>query len=515
MVALLQSAAVQQANLQTDSIPAPVRGWNTRDPLDGMEAGFAPMLDNWFPQTGFCEVRNGYASHATGVGSGAVETVAPYRGPSSERLIAAGGGSIYNASAAGAATSLASSFTNNRWQHTNFKGNLFLCNGADAPQTYNGTTVAATGFTGTGLTPSDLIDVHAFKQRLFYVEKDSASFWYASVSQVTGTLTEFDLSEIDPEGGSLVTMGTLTNDGGDGPDDLMAFIMSNGSAIIYAGTDPGSASAWGLVGIFRIGRPIGRRCVLKRGADLIVLTADGYIPLLQFLSTRRGRSDPSVAVSDNISGAANDAVRSYSGVFGWQPVLYPEGKMLVVNVPLSEGASGQSVQHVMNTVTGAWCRFTGLAATSFVVHANELYFGSTGGIVYKADTGRNDNGASIVADGQTAYQFFGSRGRLKKFNLARGVMGSDASLTVGIGVGTDFTDTIPAISTPVVGVAGSPWDTSPWDTSPWSGGLTIQKDWQTITGEGISASLRLTTDTRAQQVRWYSSDIAFEVGGIL
>lgn len=517
MVALLQAVDPGEAfaDLREESIPAPVKGWNARDPLDGMDDGFAPMLDNWFPQTGFCEARNGSATHATGVGSGAVETLASYRGAASEKLLAAGGGQIYDATGAGAASSLASGFTNDRWQWANFSNSLFLVNGDDAPQTYDGSTVGATGWTGP-TTVSDLIGVHVFKSRLFFIEKNSASFWYpAGVGAVTGALTEFDLSEIDPEGGHLVAIGTLTNDGGTGPDDLAVFIMSTGSVLIYLGTDPGVAANWALVGIFHIGAPVGRRCAIKRGADLIVLTQDGYIPLLQFLAARKGRTDPTLAISDNISGAVNEAVRNYKDVFGWQPVLHPLGKKLVVNVPLVEGASAQAQQHVMNTVTGAWCRFKGWPAASFAIHDDELYFGSTGGIVKKADTGRNDSGALIVADGQTAYSFLKSRGRQKKVNLARAVVSSDSALSVGIGIGTDFAPSIPVSITPVVTAAGGAWDVAAWDSAEWAGGLLIRKDWQTVTGIGISVSIRLTTETLAQQVQWFSNDLAFEMGGVL
>ena len=352
MLGLAQVAVrARKPDTRSDSIPAPVKGWNARDALDGMKPEFAPVLDNWFPKTGFCEVRRGHASHATGVGSGAVETLAPYRPGSTVKLIAAGGGAIYDATAAGAATSLGSGFTNDRWQTTNFAARMFFVNGADAPQVFDNATLAAAGFTGAGLTPADLIGVHVFKNRLFFIEENSASFWYAGLSAVTGVLTEFKLDEVHPEGGKLIAMGSLTNDGGAGIDDLAVYIMESGAVIIYAGTDPGDAANWSLIGIFNIGAPIGRRSVLKVGADLIVITADGYIPLLPFLST--DRANRALAVSDNISGAVNDAVRANASTFGWQPVLYPRGNMAIFNAPLIAGVNAVAHQHVINTVTGA------------------------------------------------------------------------------------------------------------------------------------------------------------------
>ena len=514
MLGLAQVAVrARKPDTRSKSIPAPVKGWNVRDGLDGMEPEFAPVLDNWFPKTGFLEVRRGHASHATGVGSGAVETLAPYRPGNTVKLIAAGGGAIYDATTAGAAISLGSGFTNDRWQDTNFAGRLFLVNGADAPQVFDNATLAAAGFTGAGLTPADLIGVYAFKNRLFFIEENSASFWYAGLSAVTGGLTEFKLDEVHPEGGKLIAMGSLTHDGGTGPDDFAVYVMESGSVIIYAGTDPGDAANWSLVGIYNIGAPVGRRPVLKVGADLIVITADGYIPLLPFLRT--DRSNRALAVSDNISGAVNDVVRDHAGTFGWQSVLYPRGNMALFNAPLIEGVNAVAHQHVINTVTGAWCRFTGQNAASLAVHADELYFGGTGGVVFKADTGLNDNGANIRSDGETAFNFLASRGRRKIVRMARAIIGSDADLTISIGVAVDFQDALPQFQAVIVTSEGAEWDVGTWDTAEWAGGLGIKNDWQTVGVIGTSVALRIRTQTSAQFVRWFSNDLVYALGGVL
>jgi hypothetical protein len=82
-------------------------------------------------------------------------------------------------------------------------------------------------------------------------------------------------------------------------------ITSEGEAVLYSGNDPSSASAWALVGVFSIGRPIGRRCIEKVGSELIVTTEDGAIPLSIFLPIdqvgARGK-----ALSDSIQ---NDFLR--------------------------------------------------------------------------------------------------------------------------------------------------------------------------------------------------------------
>ena len=92
---------------QSASIPAPVKGWNARDSLANMAEDFAVELENVFPNLTSCDLRSGFASHSTGNGTGAVETLVEYAGPSTRKLLAAAGSVIYDASAAGGSTSIA------------------------------------------------------------------------------------------------------------------------------------------------------------------------------------------------------------------------------------------------------------------------------------------------------------------------------------------------------------------------------------------------------------------------
>ena len=100
------------------STPAPTGGWNARDSLADMKPDQAVQLDNWFPQTSNVRIRRGFAQHATGVGAGAVATLIEFAAGTTRKLLAAGGGAIYDATNAGAAgAALGSGFANDRWQH--------------------------------------------------------------------------------------------------------------------------------------------------------------------------------------------------------------------------------------------------------------------------------------------------------------------------------------------------------------------------------------------------------------
>ena len=139
-------------------------------------------------------------------------------------------------------------------------------------------------------------------------------------------------------------------DTGVGVDDLFAIFMSRGDVLIYAGTDPSNANTWQISGIYKLGKVIGDRPLQKLGADLIAITSDGYIPLLQFLGA--GREQRQLAISDKIAPSVTEAVRMYGETAGWQPILYSEGNWLL----FQRAVRPVRVQHVMNVQTGAWCQ---------------------------------------------------------------------------------------------------------------------------------------------------------------
>lgn len=476
-------------------MPSPYGGWNTRDSLSSMSPTDAVVLDNFFPQVGAVELRKGHTSHVSGLG-GNVETLAEYHSGTTRHLIACANGNIYNATSA--ATSLVSGLTNNRWSTANFNGRLFMVNGDDAPRDWDGTTLTSTAWSGTGLTISDLISVSVSKNRLYFVQKDSQDFWYAATNAITGTLTKFALSRVSTFGGKLIRIINWTRDSGAGMDDWTVFIMSSGDVIVYQGTNPGDANNWSLVGVYRIGEPINERTIIKVGGDVRIATFDDYVSLNEIVT--RGY----IGESSKLSGAIQDAARQYSANSDWDAVLFPEGSMLLFNIPVS---TSKSIQHVVNTTTGAPCRFTGLNARSWARFNQKLYFGGSG-VIYEY-TGSSDNNANINATGQQAWSDLGIPNN-KRVALQRSVIRTTGDTSYAMGVGFDFTNpAIPPVTT--VSVSGASWDTATWDVDSWAPEETINDDWQVSCGEGVTLAPRLVVDSQ-QTTSWLRTDYQVEVG---
>ena len=504
---------------KTKTLPAPVGGWNARDVLANMPETDAVTMENAFPNTTDVQIRKGSTDHVTGITGKTVETLAAYNNVTTKKLFAFVDNNIYDVTSSGAVGSAESgtTVTNGQWQHLNFRvpnaaSWLISVNGVDKPHFYDGSTwTAVDGVSSpaiTGVTTTSLIHVNEHKNRLWFVEKDSSSVWYLPTDSVGGAATELDLAPVFNEGGFLMAMATWSLDAGAGLDDHAVFISSRGQVAVYTGTDPASATTWGLVGVFDIGSPIGRRCTLKFGGDLLVITQAGVVPLSKALLN--AEISQAIAISDKIRLEMTTAVNSYQTNFGWQVVQYPNANMLLVNIPVSSTVSNQ---YVMNTITGSWCKFTEWNAACWELFNDRIYFGTSETVVLAWDD-EDDNGSNITADIVPAFNYFGTFNQ-KRFTMARPIFSATGTPSILMGMNTDFATQAPTGTATLAVSNSSIWDTDLWDTGIWGGDFRVQRNWQTITGIGFSASLHLQMTTKEDTVKWLSYDIVYEDGAVI
>ncbi len=506
----------------TRSQPAPVRGWNTRDGIADMDPGFAVQLDNWFPMTAEIKMRKGSAEHVTGIDDGVdpvqVETLATYKPQSGDQeLFAWADDSLYDVSAGGAVgAAVVTSLTSSRWQYTNFStsGGQFLIavNGADELLLYDGSTWSSIDALSTpaitNVLTTALVHVFVFKERVWYIQEDTLTLWYAAVGAFAGALTAFQIRSVAKDGGYLVAGGSWTRDTGTGPDDFLVLVTSEGEVVVYSGINP--ASDFALIGVFKTGKPIGRRCLLKFAGDLMIVTTDGVIPMSRLVS--RERKEQGVAVTEIIQGSMAEAVASYRANFGWELFLYAEASMLLLNVPVDT----EQQQFVMNSYTKAWCRFLKWPANCFAEMDGELYFGMLGE-VRKAWTGTTDAGDNIVAETVFNFTYFGDRTNIKETTLHRPVMRYDTSpVSIKVGIDPDFNVQPPTSDIVSISETGSVWDGSDWDEAFWGGEATVRSDWRSATAIGYALAFHCTVESNASEwVSISSVDIAYMRGSTL
>jgi len=501
------------------NFPSPIGGLNATDSIADMKPTEAIILNNWFPRPSYVEIRGGSSSHATGM-TGNGKTLAVHNGISgTNKMFCATASGVYDVTSAGAVGSSVASRTDGKHQHLMFGDGtnnwLIMVNGVDKPLYYDGSTwTAIDGASSpalTGVTTTELIGLAIHKGRLIFIQKNTLSFWYLAAGAAGGALTEFDLSGVAQMGGYLMAAQSWTVDSGSGPDDRMTFITSEGEVIVYQGTNPSSASTWALVGVYVLGKPIGRRCMTKVGSDVIILTQNGVFSLATVL--QETGVNYAMAVSKKIENLFNEASRTYGSNFGWNMTLLPDQSAFIVNVPMTE--DGEHIQYVMNTITKAWCKFTGWDAEHFAVLNSDLYY-CDGTAVIKAWSGVSDQGANIEAYGKTAFNYFGSQGRLKKFRLFRPVLSVNGSVGFLIDIDVDFEDNeITGLASYTV-TSGAVWDTALWGESYWASGLQVVKEWaspEEWLGYSAAGKIKLATNTLT--VQWLSCDYVYEYGGVL
>jgi hypothetical protein len=488
-------------------IPAPVGGLNARDSVANMPDSDALVLDNIFPERSWVEVRRGYTSHATGM-TGAVETLMDYNGPT-PKLFAVANNSIFDASTAGAVGAAAvTGLTNSRFQFVNFTNVantwLIAVNGADGVRTWNGTTWATQ--TLTGVTAANLFCVTTWKRRVWFGEQGTTKAWYLATDAISGAANAIDLGGVWRHGGTIAGMIAPTFDSAAiGLEDYIGFISTRGELALYRGTDPTNASTFQLQGVFLLGAPIGRRFFVQTGGDFALLNVDGVVSLTQALGLDRSVV-ARTSVTDKITRLFTEAVQQYSNNFGWSLTVYPEGHRVIVNVPVS---TTQAIQYVMNTLSGAWCRYTNHNAACWATWQGNLYFGGqAGGIVYRADFGTTDNNNDIAWGLKTAFSDFKVPSRLKRFTLLRPLIqaidNTNASIALDVDYGDVALQNIPSYSSNF-GI----WNSGTWDVSEWGATQTL-RPWVSLGKIGYVGAVRMAGQTRGFTMQLSAFDIVFE-----
>lgn len=507
---------------RSTSLPAPIGGLNARDSVANMASQDAVTLENWFPKTTSVDVRNGYTSWSTF--TGLCQSVLIYTGLTATKVFpCVKNGSTYSifdgtssgalsTAVVGGGGATVQALTSTRFDSANFGttgGQYFVCvNGADTPLQYDGTTWIVSAM--SGMTTSALISVGVFKRRLWFIEKNTFNCWYLPVDSITGALTKLHVGPLFKLGGNLNSIVTVTDSTNGNMEDYIGFLSNQGEVVCFTGTDPSSSTTWTQAAHFRIGRPVtlGNRTWSKWGSDAVVLCADGVYPLRKAIQANAGSGG--LTVSDKIRNLLNGDLAIHGGKYGWQVIVHPTGGKLFVNVPTAEDST--SYQYVMNTETGAWCKYTGWTAFHFAVALDTLYYGGSG-VMVKADTSAYDGSTLITADCVQAYNYFGSRGNTKQMKMMRPILASDGAFNLGIGTNVDYRDSGVAYLRPVGSGGGDPW-AGIWDAT-WSGSVIAELKWYGVNGVGHAVAPRVKAQTNGTVLSWSATDIVYEVGGVV
>lgn len=536
----------RQAKAIEQTFPPPVGGWVANKAIASMKPTEAVELVNFFPRPTHVETRLGSEQFAI-LENEVIKTLAVWKGPTgAEKFLCTTDTGFFDMSFGGAnsqpslALIVLRTEAKHQWDQFGDGTNnwLIMVNGVDKPIYYNGSIAYLIDGVSTpaitGITTTDIVSLAVFKERILLIRNNKLGFDYLPAGAAGGAASYFDLSSVANLGGYLMAIAVWSRDAGDGPDDYAVFITSQGEALVYAGTDPSSSTTWSLIGTYRIGKPIGRKCVIKYGTDPLILTENGVFPLSSLLTA--GDERERFAVSYNIQDAFTAASATTLSTYGWRLVSYPEQDMLLVNVPKRE--DGPHDQFVMNTITKAWCKFTGWDAEDICVFNRELYY-CKGDTIYKAWTRVVDEykilmnggntyptGKAITHTARSSFQDWGSDA-VKQPLMFMPIIESPRSAPYSVGIDTDFRVT--AFPDPPTdeddGVAR--WGSGRWGVSRWGDSDTIARRWQgaaTWPGRWLAGKIQLKSTPQSNVYdavygtevpalgKWMGSVIRYTIG---
>jgi hypothetical protein len=498
---------------------APIKGWRSDEGAAKEQPGAALKLINWIPEPDAVRLRRGFSSHATGM-TYEVETLMVYTSATDSAMFAGVDDKIYDVSAAGAAVSSLTGMTNGRYSWTNMSTTgdqyLVIANGEDDVRHWNGSAWSTPSI--TGVNSNELNFVWQHKNRLWFLANGSMAAYYLNLDSIAGAATDFDIGALFNRGGSLIAGATWSVDAGDGMDDLNVLVTSEGEAAIYSMSDPGDPDTLLLKGIYYIGKPIGNRCLFKLGGDLLAITRAGVVPFSKVITAGNERLEEA-ALTAPIRRDYADTSKLYGSLDGWQIITHPRSNLMILNVPILERVESQ--QFVMNILTGAWCRFTNIDALSWCLFDEDIYFGGASGVVYKAETGSEDDGDAISAEMILSFSQLGATARQKHIKLVRPNTESNIQSRGTVTILADYYNALGTdISGDVNDTGVALWDDALWDVDVWPGSNVIRQ-WRgggnIGTAMAVQFSITATTTTPEADLdyRVISFDVVYEVGGIL
>lgn len=374
------------------------------------------------------------------------------------------------------------------------------------------------GFSGV---PANFAAVSVWKNRVWLVEKDSSRAWYLATNAVYGTATSFDFGSKMRAGGPLANLYNWSYDAGSGLDTLLVGISGAGDVVIYQGTDPTSATTFGLKGTWSVGGvPYGRRIATDYGGEVLILSTIGVVELSRLVVGQPVvAGDRSLYSTAKIANDFNQVASAYQSNQGWAIGLHPQDNALFVLVPTVNDTAASP--YVMSLSKLSWSKYRDLPIQSMAVWNGQFYFGTPDGRVCSG-TGyvdnvllSNSNSFSTISWSLvTAYRNGGTQNQ-KLVKMLRPSLESQQptpTVTAQANYGYDLSEA-PAPTGAGIGAAGT-WDVAVWDTDLWGGDYSSYQPMLGASGMGREVAIAVR-GVAASRTSFVGVDVYWEEGGLL
>jgi hypothetical protein len=472
-------------SLQTVTLPAPTRGLIESENYTFMAPGGAVVMDNWFPTMRGAKLRGGSIRWCTLPEKKPVISAFEYASGTVRHMFAANATKLYDVTFSGTPTLIKDNQSSGNYcasQMANMSGDYLLAvnDMGDYPLRYDGTSwevldptlptppdILISGPAGTTVEDgSNLVYVWKYANRWFFIEGGSMNAWYLDINAIGGVLQLIPLSGAASRGGKLLFGATWTIDAGDGLDDKCCFVTDQGEVLIFSGTNPSDAANWRQEGRYQVPQPMGMNGHVLLGGDLLIATIDGICPLSAAISKDAGQLQLAMLTLTIRTTWRNEVLNKSN--LPWTMERWDEYGGMFVSWP--GGQPGNRYCAVVNTATGAWCRFVGWDATCFIRMRSDMFFGTQDGYIMQADRTGYDDGVPYTCSLVGGWEMFQAPSQTAVWHQARASFQAAARepFRPQISACTDYVITLPQPPVPGPDPGGlDVWDQGLWDEALW------------------------------------------------
>ncbi|MBB3594371.1 hypothetical protein FHX08_004775 [Rhizobium sp. BK529] len=517
----------RQAVSASYTFPAPIRGVVLNEPLGNSKPGGARVLENFFPTTTGARTRGGSQKVAT-IGTEPVRRMWAFKSGSAEEFFASDEENIFNITSVAdpdvppvpVVTGQSEGYYSVAQFGTAGGNYLYAVNGADDAQLYDGLTWKAINTLSTpafsGVATAALSFVWSFASRLFFVEKNTMNVWYLPVDSIGGAASVFSLAGVFQDGGSVLAGGKWSLDSGDGLDDKILFISTEGEVAVFQGLFPGDAS-WNKVGVYKITPPVGPNATMSAGGDFLVGTQDGIVPISEAVNKDAAALSLS-AVTRTIESEWKKQVPQRASR-PWEILKWPTNNMMVVSLPGADDGI-PTLCFAANLQTGAWGFFTGWDAQCMTLFGGDGYFGTSKGTIHRMEDGGSDDGLPYTCTYVALPDQMRRPGAFKIVHSARATFNSNIPFLPKISASMDYRIDLPAAPQSASDLNTSLWDVGLWDVAVWDTGSVseVSTRWVSIgnSGYAVSPQIQITCGTGIKPVtELIQLDAIYELGAVM
>jgi hypothetical protein len=333
-------------------------------------------------------------------------------------------------------------------------------------------------------------------------------------------------------------------DAGDGVDDKIVFVTTEGEAAVYEGADP-DADNWSLVGRYDLAPPMGKNAVMRAGGELLIATMEGIIPISAAI-TKDVAALSLAAITQQIEPEWKKEILARRKP--WDLLKWPSHNMAIVALPtdashgMAAGASGfdsgfdagfgsyEAIPattgpapycFVVNVQTGGWAKYTNWNTRCLGLFEEWAYFGTSDGEVMKAEVSGSDDGQPYECAVVWQFDHLGDIGPTHLVHQLRTTFLASVPFTPRASLSTNYVIKLPAAPPAATGnPSGSEWDAGLWDVAVWdaAGTKSATTRWTSAgkTGFCIAPQCQITCgQLLAPDAELISIEVLYEHGGLV